>query len=128
MVALSERIFPATDAHGAAATQVNRFADLVLSEWCSPEERVRPASGRRAGLWLPGGRREGPLDRADHFVALNPSRVDAWGVPTLDVPNLFVTDGAAMTSSSCVDPSLTDMALTARACHCAVERPARGAV
>lgn len=32
-----------------------------------------------------------------------------------DVPNLFVTDGAAMTSSSCVNPSITYMALTARA-------------
>jgi choline dehydrogenase-like flavoprotein len=31
------------------------------------------------------------------------------------VPNLFVTDGACMTSSSCVNPSITYMALTARA-------------
>ena len=36
------------------------------------------------------------------------------------IPNLFVTDGAAMTSSSCVNPSLTYMALTARACDFAV--------
>jgi choline dehydrogenase-like flavoprotein len=36
------------------------------------------------------------------------------------VPNVFVTDGAAMTSSSCVNPSLTYMALTARACDHAV--------
>ena len=32
-----------------------------------------------------------------------------------DIPNLFMTDGAAMTSSSCQNPSLTYMALTARA-------------
>ncbi|WP_116365274.1 GMC oxidoreductase [Parahaliea mediterranea] len=32
-----------------------------------------------------------------------------------DVPNLFVTDGSCMASSSCVNPSLTYMALTARA-------------
>ncbi|MCB0840717.1 MAG: GMC family oxidoreductase, partial [Bacteroidetes bacterium] len=31
------------------------------------------------------------------------------------VPNVFVTDGACMTSASCVNPSLTYMALTARA-------------
>ena len=31
------------------------------------------------------------------------------------IPNLFVTDGACMTSSSCVNPSITYMALTARA-------------
>jgi choline dehydrogenase-like flavoprotein len=38
-----------------------------------------------------------------------------------DVPNLFVTDGAAMTSASCVNPSITYMALTARAADHAVK-------
>ena len=37
-----------------------------------------------------------------------------------DAPNVFVTDGAAMTSASCVNPSLTYMALTARAAEFAV--------
>jgi choline dehydrogenase-like flavoprotein len=37
-----------------------------------------------------------------------------------DFKNLFVTDGACMTSSACVNPSLTYMALTARACNHAV--------
>jgi choline dehydrogenase-like flavoprotein len=37
-----------------------------------------------------------------------------------DVPNLFVTDGACMTSNSCLNPSLTYMALTARAAAHAV--------
>ena len=37
------------------------------------------------------------------------------------VPNVFVTDGACMTSSSCVNPSLTYMALTARAADHAVK-------
>ncbi|MCC5024733.1 MAG: GMC family oxidoreductase [Candidatus Synoicihabitans palmerolidicus] len=36
-------------------------------------------------------------------------------------PNVFVTDGAAMTSSACVNPSLTYMALTARAAAYAVD-------
>ncbi len=36
-------------------------------------------------------------------------------------PNVYVTDGACMTSASCVNPSLTYMALTARAVHHAVE-------
>jgi choline dehydrogenase-like flavoprotein len=35
--------------------------------------------------------------------------------------NLFVTDGAAMTSASCVNPSLSYMALTARAADYAVK-------
>ncbi len=39
-----------------------------------------------------------------------------------DVPNLFVTDGASMASSACQNPSLTYMALTARACAYAVEQ------
>lgn len=43
-----------------------------------------------------------------------------------DVPNLFVTDGACMTSSGNQNPSLTYMALTARACHYAVEQIRRG--
>jgi len=38
-----------------------------------------------------------------------------------DVPNLFVTDGAQMSSSACQNPSLTYMALTARACDHAVQ-------
>lgn len=37
-----------------------------------------------------------------------------------DAPNVFVTDGSAMTSASCVNPSLTYMALTARAAEFAV--------
>lgn len=36
-------------------------------------------------------------------------------------PNVFVTDGACMTSSACQNPSLTYMALTARACDYAVK-------
>lgn len=40
---------------------------------------------------------------------------------THDVPNLFVTDGAAMTSSAWQNPSLTYMALSARAAATAAE-------
>ena len=43
-----------------------------------------------------------------------------------DAPNVFVTDGACMTSASCVNPSLTYMALTARASAFAVEELKRG--
>jgi choline dehydrogenase-like flavoprotein len=43
-----------------------------------------------------------------------------------DVPNLFVTDGSFMTSASCVNPSLTYMAFTARACDYAVKQLAEG--
>jgi choline dehydrogenase-like flavoprotein len=37
-----------------------------------------------------------------------------------DIPNLFITDGACMTSAACQNPSLTYMALSARASNYAV--------
>jgi choline dehydrogenase-like flavoprotein len=40
---------------------------------------------------------------------------------THDVPNLFITDGAAMASSGCQNPSLTYMAMSARAAYHAAE-------
>lgn len=43
-----------------------------------------------------------------------------------DAPNVFVTDGAAMTSAACVNPSLTYMALTARAVDYAVKELKKG--
>ena len=43
-----------------------------------------------------------------------------------DAKNLFLTDGACMASSACVNPSLTYMALTARACDLAVSQMKKG--
>ena len=43
-----------------------------------------------------------------------------------EVPNVLVTDGACMASSACQNPSITYMALTARASARAVERLKRG--
>ena len=43
-----------------------------------------------------------------------------------DASNVFVTDGACMTSASCVNPSLTYMALTARAVDFAVNELKKG--
>ena len=43
-----------------------------------------------------------------------------------DAPNVFVTDGACMTSAACQNPSLTYMALTARAADFAVNELKRG--
>ncbi len=44
------------------------------------------------------------------------------------VKNVYVTDGAFMTSASCVNPSLTYMAFTARAANHAVKELKRGAI
>jgi choline dehydrogenase-like flavoprotein len=43
-----------------------------------------------------------------------------------DSPNVFVTDGSCMTSAACQNPSLTYMALTARAASFAVDELKRG--
>jgi choline dehydrogenase-like flavoprotein len=51
----------------------------------------------------------------------NTSVLNAYN-QTHDMKNLFITDGGAMVSSSCVNPSLTYMALTARACDYAVKQ------
>jgi len=53
------------------------------------------------------------------------SVLNAWN-QSHDIKNLFITDGACMASSSCVNPSLTYMALTARACDYAVTLLKRG--
>ncbi|MDT0507302.1 GMC family oxidoreductase [Novosphingobium sp. MMS21-SN21R] len=45
-----------------------------------------------------------------------------------DIANLFVTDGAQMASSACQNPSLTYMALTARACDAAVRMLREGVI
>ncbi|CAA9279415.1 MAG: Glucose-methanol-choline (GMC) oxidoreductase:NAD binding site [uncultured Cytophagales bacterium] len=54
------------------------------------------------------------MGRDPRTSVLNPHN-QVWGCP-----NVYVTDGACMTSNSCVNPSLTYMALTARACDHAV--------
>jgi choline dehydrogenase-like flavoprotein len=55
----------------------------------------------------------------------NTSVLNGWN-QSHDVPNLFVTDGACMASSANQNPSITYMALTARACDYAVKQLKRG--
>jgi choline dehydrogenase-like flavoprotein len=45
-----------------------------------------------------------------------------------DAPNVFVTDGSCMASTSCVNPSLTYMAMTARAANFAADALKKGNV
>jgi len=52
------------------------------------------------------------------------SVLNSWN-QSHDVKNLFVTDGACMASSACQNPSITYMALTARAAAHAVEQMKR---
>jgi choline dehydrogenase-like flavoprotein len=53
------------------------------------------------------------------------SVLNSWN-QSHDIKNLFVTDGSFMVSSACQNPSLTYMAMTARACDYAVKQMQRG--
>jgi choline dehydrogenase-like flavoprotein len=53
------------------------------------------------------------------------SVLNSWN-QVWDAPNVFVTDGSGMTSAACQNPSLTYMALTARAADYAVAELKRG--
>ena len=85
------------------------------SVWIMPQEEVESPMG--AGIHEMGTARMG----ADPSESVLNGHNQAH-----DVPNLFVTDGACMTSASCVNPSLTYMALTARACDYAVKQMQAG--
>jgi hypothetical protein len=45
VVAACERIIPATDTPGATAARVDRFIDVMLADWYTPEEQRRFLSG-----------------------------------------------------------------------------------
>ena len=78
----------------------------------------RPGSGGTA-IHEMGGARMGLDPRT--------SVLNKWS-QAHDVANLFVSDGAQMSSSACQNPSLTYMALTARACDYAVSQLREGAI
>jgi choline dehydrogenase-like flavoprotein len=76
-----------------------------------------------AGYWMAMGIHEmgtARMGRDPKTSVLNANN-QVW-----DAPNVFVTDGACMTSASCVNPSLTYMALTARAVDFAVSALKKG--
>ena len=66
-----------------------------------------------------GGARMGKTDKESVLNSWN----QAW-----NVPNLFMTDGSCMASNGCQNPSITYMALTARAVAHAIEETKRGAL
>jgi choline dehydrogenase-like flavoprotein len=72
-----------------------------------PRQDVRPRGRRRAD----GGRCE--------VLGARPW-ARAW-----DVPNLYVTDGACWPTSGWQNPTLTEMAVTARSCEHAAQQPRR---
>ncbi len=53
--------------------------------------------------------------------------LNSWN-QSWDIKNLFITDGACMASNGCQNPSITYMALTARAVAHAVDEMKKGAL
>jgi gluconate 2-dehydrogenase gamma chain len=45
VLAMSEMIIPATDTPGAKDARVNEFIDLILTDWCRPEDAQRFLAG-----------------------------------------------------------------------------------
>ncbi len=84
---------------------------------------ARSIRGSTLGVSTPGGSNH-EMGTARMGRDATTSVLNGWN-QAWEVPNLFLTDGACMTSSSCQNPSLTYMALTARAAHHAVEELAR---
>jgi len=82
---------------------------------------IRPST---SGPSIPGGTNH-EMGTARMGRDPGTSVLNGWN-QAWDAPNLFITDGACMTSSGNQNPSLTYMALTARACHRAVEEMKRG--
>ncbi|MFK3890153.1 GMC oxidoreductase [Sphingomonas sp. NPDC079357] len=90
---------------------------------------------RRAGLTnVTGGRGKHVPGEAIHEMGgarmgrdPNTSVLNGWN-QAHDAANLFVTDGAQMASVSCVNPSLTFMAMTARAADHAVKQMKEGII
>lgn len=77
------------------------------------------------GMTMGSGVHEMGTARMGHDPA--ESVLNGWN-QAHEIPNLFVTDGACMTSGSCVNPSITYMALTARAANHAADLVAEGAL
>ncbi|PHR91768.1 MAG: GMC family oxidoreductase [Robiginitomaculum sp.] len=82
-------------------------------------EIIRAAADEPLKLSIPG---QGIHEMGTARMGLDPktSVLNKWG-QSHDVSNLFISDGACMTSSACQNPSLTYMALSARAAHHAAD-------
>ena len=110
-------------AWGANELAMHRDMKVTAAELleASGAKEIRPDP---RGPSIPGGTNH-EMGTARMGRDARTSVLNRWN-QSWDVPNLFITDGACMASSGNQNPSLTYMALTARACHYAVERMKRG--
>ena len=124
-----------TDAHGIPQLQVEfafgKEEHAALAQAKAEAAEMLAAAG---GQVIMGMDQPGPGGTAIH--EMGGARM-GWDPKTSvlnrfsqahDVTKLFVTDGAQMSSSACQNPSLTYMALTARACAYAVSQLKAGVI
>ncbi|MEO0525671.1 MAG: GMC family oxidoreductase [Bacteroidota bacterium] len=92
---------------------IKEIVDMFKTAGFKDIKPYEESSGPGLGIHEMGGARMGRDPRTS--VLNRNNQVHA-------VPNVYVTDGAFMTSSSCVNPSLTYMAFTARAANHAAQQ------
>lgn len=124
-----------TDANGLPVLKVDfafgKEEHAALAQAKADAAEMLTAAG---GKVIMGSDQPGPGGTAIHEMGgarmghdPRTSVLNAWS-QAHDAPNLFVTDGAQMSSSACQNPSLTYMALTARACDAAVRMLREGKI
>ncbi len=103
--------------HAMTADMATAAAEVLDAAGCTDIRTKREDNPPGHGIHEMGGAR----------MSRTPAEgvVNAWN-QAWDVKNLFVTDGACMASSACQNPSITYMALTARAAANAVSALNRG--
>lgn len=96
-------------AHADAHDMLTRAGYVGLHDSAKPETDMTQIGGRTHEMGTARMGRDPNTSVLDQFNRAH------------DVKNLFITDGAAMTSSACQNPSLTYMALSARAANYAAD-------
>jgi choline dehydrogenase-like flavoprotein len=116
------------DAWGVPAARMNvRWSDNeramqkdIVASGVELLEAAGATNVRPYGRMQPPGHCIHEMGGARMGRTANVSVLNGWN-QAWDVPNLFVTDGSCMASSACQNPSITYMALTARAAAHAVD-------
>jgi choline dehydrogenase-like flavoprotein len=133
---VSQIVIPRTGTPGACDLGAGDFVVLALAHAAIARAHANAAEMLTAagcvvvaGFGRPGRARTAIHETGGARMGIDPatSVLNRWN-QAHGVPNLFVTDSAQLSSSACRNPSLTYMALTARACDYAVAQLKAGAL
>ena len=114
--------------HGSNEHEMMRAAARDASEMLAAAGCIDITPWEEAGSYLtPPGDRIHEMGTARMGRDPKTSVLNGW-CQAHEVPNLFVTDGAVMTSSASMNPSLTYMAFSARAANHAADLLEQGAL